>query len=631
MQDLRPFAPAHATPRLSAPEGAAAGLAAALPSRAEIAAADRWRLEDIYPDDAAWEADLRALQGRVAEAAGFRGRLGEGPATLLRALGAQDDCGRLIEKLFGYAHMHSDEDTRVSAYQAMSDRVAAVATEIEGAWSYFEPELLTLPEATLRGWVAAPPAEAAGLGVYAHRLDNLLRQKPHVLSAAEEQLLARAGEMARTPDTVFGMLNDADLTFPKIHDAEGREVELTKGRYARFLESRDRGVRREAFETLYATYGRQRNTLGALLAGSVKRDWFFAQSRRYAGSLEMALDGDNVPVAVYDNLIAAVRAHLPLLHRYLRLRRRALGLDRLHMYDLYVPLVAEPEAHIPYRQAVETVAAGVAPLGEDYVARFRRGVDAGWVDVWENQGKTGGAYSWGVYGVHPFVLLNYQGSIHHVFTLAHEFGHALHSQLAQETQPYPYAGHSIFVAEVASTANEALLMHQLLGEARERAQRAFLVNHYLEEFRTTMFRQVMFAEFEKIIHRQVEGAEGGQALTADSLSAAYRELNAAYYGPEVELDPQIDLEWARIPHFYRAFYVYKYATGFAAAQALAEAVRREGEPARARYLGFLRGGASAYPVELLRRAGVDMASPEPIEAALRVFGGLVEELEGLID
>jgi oligoendopeptidase F len=608
-------------------EGAGPALAQVLPARSEIDPAYQWRLEDIFPDDAAWEAAFRDLQAELPRAASFRGRLGEGPEVLLQALRLRDAMGQALERLFAYAHMHSDEDTRVSTYQAMSDRVSALATQLEGAWAYFEPELLALPEERLRAWVQSPPPEAAGLEVYRHKLDDLLRQKPHVLSAPEEELLARAGELARAPQTIFSMLNDADLTFPQVHDEEGRPVELTKARFIRFLESRSRRVREEAFRTLYATYAKQRNTLGAILAASVKRDWFYAQARRYRSCLEMALDADNVPVAVYENLIAAVRAGLPALHRYLRLRRRALGLDRLHMYDLYVPLVEEPRRQVPWEEAVRLVEEGLAPLGEDYVRRYRQGTSSGWVDVYENQGKTGGAYSWGVYGVHPYILMNYQGTVDHVFTLAHEFGHALHSHLASEAQPYTYAGYSIFVAEVASTVNEALLMHHLLERAADRQERAYLVNHYLEGFRTTVFRQVMFAEFEKIIHEMVER---GEALTAESLSAAYRELNLAYYGPEVEVDPEIDLEWARIPHFYRAFYVYKYATGFSAAQALAEAVRREGAPARERYLNFLRSGSSRYPVDLLRDAGVDMASPEPVRRALGIFARLVEEMETLV-
>ena len=624
---MAPGSTASPPARILAPEGSPA-LAQALPARSEIDPAHKWRLEDIYPDDAAWERDRATVAERLPWAAGHRGHLGDGPEALLAALRARESVSEMLERLYGYANLRSDEDTRVSAYQAMTERVAALGTQFDGAWAWFEPELLGLPEATLRGWLASPPAAAEGLALYRHQLDDLLRQKPHVLSAAEEELLARAGEVARAPHTIFGMLNDADLTFPQVRDERGQLVELTKARFIRFLESRQRPVREEAFRTLYATYGKQRNTLGAILGASVKRDWFYAQSRRYGSCLELALDGDNVPAAVYHNLIAAVRANLPSLHRYLRLRRRALRLDRLHMYDLYVPLVEEPEQEVPWARAVETVAAGLAPLGSDYVRRYREGTTAGWVDVFENQGKTGGAYSSAVHGVHPYVLMNYQGTIDHVFTLAHEFGHALHSSLTQETQPYTYAHYSIFVAEVASTVNEALLMHQLLEEATEPRQRAYLVNHYLEGFRTTVFRQVMFAEFERTIH---DLAERGEALTADALSAAYRELNLAYYGPEVEVDAETDLEWARIPHFYRAFYVYKYATGFSAAQALADGVHREGAPARGRYLDFLRGGASRYPVDLLKGAGVDMTSPEPVNAALAIFGRLVQEMEGLID
>lgn len=601
--------------------------AATLPARSELPDAEKWRLEDIFPDDEAWERAYAELRGYSGAAARFRGHLADGAAVLLGGFAVQDEIGQRIERLYAYAHMRRDEDMRVSRHQELVDRVAALATTIESEWAFFEPEVLTLPEDRVHAWLNAPPAGAEGLTTYRHKLDNLLRQKPHVLSAAEEELLARAGELARAPETVFDMLNDADLKFPQIRDADGQTVELTKGRYIRYLESHDRRVRREAFETLYATYGKQRNTLGALLAASVRRDWFFAQARRYDSTLAMALDADNVPVAVYDQLVASVRAHLPTLHRYLRLRRRVLGLDRLHMYDLYVPLVRRPEQHIPYAEAVSTVAQGIAPLGDDYLRRYRQALGARWVDVHENQGKTGGAYSFGVYGVHPYVLLNYQGTVDHVFTIAHEFGHALHSELAQEAQPYPYAGHSIFVAEVASTANEALLMQHMLRQASDRSERAYLVNHYLEEFRGTVFRQVMFAEFERSIH---ETLEGGGALSADNLCAMYRDLNVAYYGPEVEIDAEIDLEWARIPHFYRPFYVYKYATGFSAAQALAEAVRSEGEPACRRYLDFLRGGASRYPVDLLRAAGVDMTSPEPVDAGLAVFARLVEELETLL-
>ncbi len=613
--------------RAGQPEGTAGDLTRSLPARAEVDPADRWRLEDIFPDDAAWEQAYSRLQAEVDAPGRWRGRLGRSAEGLLEALRLRDAQSQVLELLFAYAHMRSDEDTRVASYQGLAARVASLGAQVESAWAFLEPELLALPEGTLRQWVSAPPSGAEGLAVYAHKMDELLRQKPHVLSTAEEELLARSSEMGQAPDNIFGMLNDADLTFPPVHDERGQEVELTKGRFVRLLESTERSVRQEAFTTFYATYARQRNTLGATLAAAVKRDWFYAQSRHYGSAVEAALDQDNIPLAVYDNLVAVVREHLPLLHRYLRLRRRVLGLERLHMYDLYVRLVEEPEAHVPYADAVRTVERGLAPLGEDYLKRFRQGLAGGWVDIYENQGKTGGAYSWGVYGVHPFVLLNYQGNIDHVFTIAHEFGHALHSELTQARQPYPYARYSIFVAEVASTVNEALLMAHLLEEAPAGRQRAYLVNHYLEEFRGTLFRQVMFAEFERRIHEEVER---GGALTADSLSSIYRALNLDYYGPEVEVDQEIDLEWARIPHFYRAYYVYKYATGFSAAQALASALRGEGPAARERYLEFLRGGSSRYPVELLRGAGVDMASPQPVRQALAVFAGLVQELEGLL-
>lgn len=605
----------------------APSLSGALAPREATDPADQWRLQDIFADDSGWEAAFTRLQEEAELGARFRGALGSGPERLLEALVARDGQGQALERLYAYAQMKSDEDTRVSRYQGMAARVAQLAAQVEGVWAYMEPELLSLPEERLRGWVASPPAGVEGLGLYRHKVEELLRGKPHVLSTAEEELLARASEVTQAPQVIFGMLNDADLTFPPIRDEHGQEVELTKGRYVRFLESRQRRVRQEAFQTLYATYGKQRHTLGATLASSVKRDWFYARTRRYRSCLEAALDPDNIPLAVYDNLIGAVRAHLPALARYLRLRRRVLGLERLHMYDLYVPLVEEPETNIPYAEAVRTVEAGLAPLGEDYLRRYREGTGSGWVDVYENQGKTGGAYSSSVYGVHPFVLLNYQGTIDHVFTLAHEFGHALHSHYTQETQPYPYANYTIFVAEVASTVNEALLMRHLLEAASDPRQRAYLVNHYLEGFRGTVFRQVMFAEFEKRIH---EMEERGEPLTAEALSATYRQLNLDYYGAEVEVDPEIDLEWARIPHFYRAFYVYKYATGFSAAQALATAIRDDGAPARDRYLRFLRGGSSEYPVQLLRGAGVDMASPEPVNAALAIFADLVAELERLV-
>lgn len=606
--------------------GTAANEADQLPERAAIASEHRWDLSHIFADDEAWEVGFAQLEQMLEEADRFRGRLHEGPETLLAALTAQERAEQLLERLFAYARMHNDEDTRQARYQALTERMTRLHARFAQAWAFLEPEFLALPEDQVRAWIETPPPASAALQTYRHRFWDLLRQKPHVLSPAEEELLAQTAELAAVPGTVFHMVNDADLTFPHVRDERGREVELTKSRYTRFLESHDREVRKGAFEALYSTYAKQKNTFGALLSSAVSRDAFYARVRHYPSALAMALDDDNVPETVYTSLIDAVHRHLPGLHRYLRLRRQLLGLDQLHMYDLYVPLVRTPEETIPYTEAVRRVREAVVPLGADYQQRLTKGLHAGWVDVFENQGKTSGAYSWGVHGVHPYVLLNYQGTIDHVFTLAHEFGHAMHSVLAEEAQPYVYAGHSIFVAEVASTTSEALLMASLLDQSSTPSERAYLVNHHLESFRTTVFRQVMFAEFEREIHQRFEQ---GQALTAESLNAIYRELNCTYYGAEVEVDAQIDLEWARIPHFYNAFYVYKYATGFSSAVALAQAIRDEGAPAAARYLDFLRGGASDYPVALLQRAGVDLTTSEPVERALRVFESLVEQLERL--
>jgi oligoendopeptidase F len=640
-------------------EGADGGLAAGTPSRQDVDPAYRWRLEDLYAADGDWERDFARLQELLPEADGLRGRLGDAAgASLLRALEARDAMRLLLERLFAYARMRCDEDTRVAGAQARVARIAALASRLEAAWAWFEPEILELPEETLRGWLAAraaaepgatqaaiaapapaepPPTDpadpqpaAAGLARYRHALETLLRQKPHVRTRSEEELLAQAGEMARAPQTIFEMLNNADLTFPPVHDERGRPLDLTQARFVRLLEDPRRAVREEAFRGLYATYGQHRHTLAATLDASVRRDWFFARARRYGSCIEMALDADAIPVAVYDSLIAAVRAGLPALHRYLRLRRRALGLDRLHMYDLYVPLVADPQPSVTWDEAVSTVAAALAPLGDDYVRGFRAGVGGGWVDALENRGKRPGAYSFGVYGVHPFVLLNYQGTVGDVFTLAHEFGHALHSRLTDAAQPFVYSDYAIFVAEVASTVNEALLARHLIARAEQPRRRAYLVGRQLEGFRTTVFRQTMFAEFERLIHQRVEG---GEPLTADALCAEYRRLNRDYlcYDPaEVELDPEIDLEWARIPHFYRPFYVYQYATGFSAAHALAGAVLAEGEPARRRYLRMLERGSSADPLVLLRDAGVDLASPAPVARAIEAFAQGVEELEDLL-
>lgn len=594
-----------------------------LPKRSEVPAEHKWRLEDIYPTDAAWEEDLQKAKKLAEEIATKKGTLGQSSKHLHEALTLQDELLQTLDQVYVYARMRRDEDNANSKYQGLTDRATALSTQAYGAISYIQPEILAIPTDTLKQWIQ----QDEGLAHYRIMLDEITRFKPHTLSAEEEALLANMSEVASAPSKIFGMLNNADLKFPMITDENGEEVELTKGRYTHFMESKDRRVRKEAFEALYSTYGKFRNTIAASLTSSVKADVFYARTRKYPSALYSALFADNVDISVYDNLIATIREHLPLMHRYISLRKKALGVDELHMYDLYVPIVPEVDMKIPYDQAVQTIKEALHPLGEDYGKVLEEGFTGGWIDVRENEGKTSGAYSWGAYTTHPFVLMNYQDNVNNMFTLAHEMGHALHSYYSNKNQPYTYADYKIFVAEVASTVNEALLMNHLLETTNDKHQRMYLINYYLEQFRGTVFRQTMFAEFEKIVHAK---EEAGEPLTADSLNEIYRELNVAYHGPEMVIDKEIELEWERIPHFYRHFYVYKYATGFSAATSLSKQILEEGQPAVERYLQFLKGGSSDFPLNLLKNAGVDMTSPEPIREALAVFKALIEELEQLM-
>ncbi|MBX6394575.1 MAG: oligoendopeptidase F [Alicyclobacillaceae bacterium] len=593
-------------------------------SRAELPTEETWRLEDLFPSDEAWEREFQEVKERLPEVETYRGRVMESAETLLAVLRLEDDLSLKLERLYAYSHMRKDEDTTNGKYQALADRAQGLAAEVGSAFSFVVPEILAGDPGVVERYLS----ENRDLSLYRHKLDEILRRKPHILSAAEEELLARVSEIAQGPSTIFTMVDDADLRLPSVRDEEGREVELTKSRYSQFLESRDRRVRKDAFEALYSAYKERLHTLSATYHASVKKDVFYARVRKYGSALEAALDEDNVPVEVYTNLIAAVREFLPVLHRYLRLRKKVLGLDDLHMYDLYVPLVPETKAEISFDEAKKMVLEGLRPLGDEYGQVLQEAFSSRWIDVHENRGKRGGAYSWGAYGTHPYVLLNWRPNIDNVFTLAHEMGHAMHSYYTYKHQPYVYGGYSIFVAEVASTCNEALLLHHLLAEQPEEQMRKYLLNHHLEQFRTTVFRQVMFAEFEKIAH---EAVESGKALTADWLCEQYRKLNEEYYGPEVVIDEQIAWEWARIPHFYTAFYVYKYATGFSAATALARRILEEGEPAVKRYLDFLSAGSSDYPLEVLAKAGVDMRSPEPVRRALEVFEKTLGELEACFD
>ncbi|SFU87957.1 oligoendopeptidase F [Alicyclobacillus macrosporangiidus] len=607
-------------------DGEAGGVncgAGQLPLRSEVEDRYKWRLEDIYPDEDCWEADAKQVLEDVRKLASLKGRLTASAATLLEGLKLQDQVNERLSRLFVYAKMRRDEDNANPKYQALTDRATSIAVQVDSEKAFVVPEILATPEETLRAYVEQEP----GLALYRFYLEQLIRQKPHVLSAEQEQLLAGTGEMASAPSHIFSMFNDADIQFPVIEDESGKPVQLTHGRYMQMLQSRDRRVRREAFEGVLETYRKNRNTLAAIYSASVKKDLFYAQVRRYPGALEAALDEDDVPVAVYDNLIAAVRESLPALHKYLALRKRVLGLDELHMYDLYTPLVPDLDVKIPYDQAVETVKEAIRPLGEEYQRVAAEGLASGWVDVFETRGKTSGAYSWATYGVHPYILLNHQDTLNDMFTLAHELGHAMHYYYSMNAQPFVYANYTIFVAEVASTCNEALLTHHLLETTDDPKMRAYLINHHLETLRGTLFRQTMFAEFEKLVHRHAQ--EGG-ALTPEWLCETYYQLVSDYFSAECTVDRPIEMEWARIPHFYSAFYVYKYATGISAATALSQKILREGEPAVEAYLSFLKGGASDYPIPLLRRAGVDMESPEPVRETLRLFTRLVDDLAALL-
>lgn len=594
-----------------------------LPKRSDVPAEYKWRLEDIYESDADWEKDVQKSKQLADQIAALKGTLGQSGKQLLQALTLQDELLKTLDQVYVYARMRRDEDNANSKYQGLTDRATGLSTQVYGAISYIQPEILAISNEELEKWIK----EETGLAHYRILLEEIMRFKPHTLSTEEEALLANMSELASSPSKIYGMLNNADMKFPMIKDENGEEVELTKGRYTQFMESKDRRVRKEAFEALYETYGKFRNTIAASLTSAIKGDVFYARTRKYPSALYAALFADNVDLSVYDNLIATVREHLPLMHRYIALRKKLLGVDELHMYDLYVPIVPEVEMNIPYDQAVSTIKEALHPLGEEYGRILEEGFSNGWIDVHENEGKTSGAYSWGAYTTHPFVLMNYQDNVNNMFTLAHEMGHALHSYHSNHAQPYTYADYKIFVAEVASTLNEALLMNHLLETTTDKKQRMYLINYYLEQFRGTVFRQTMFAEFEKVVHAKEEQEE---PLTADSLSEIYRELNVAYHGPDMVVDKEVDLEWARIPHFYRNFYVYKYATGFSAATSLSKQILEEGQPAVDRYLQFLKGGSSDYPLNLLKTAGVDMTSAAPIAEALSVFKGLLEEMEQLV-
>lgn len=591
-------------------------------TREEIPAEAKWAIEDLYKNDDEWEADFTRLKEHLPELSAYEGRLGESAQTLLSMQRLCDKMNMLAEKVYVYANQRLHENTDNAVYQNLASRAQSLLVEMSERTSYIEPEIMELPEGTIEKYLQ----ENGELRVYGQYFENMIRQKAHVLPGEMEKLLESAGELAESPKDIFSMFNNADIRFPKITGEDDTDVEVTHGRFISLLQSKDQRVRKDAFEALYGVYEKFRNTLAATYRANVKQEVFFARARRYGSDLEGALDGSHIPVSVYDNLIHVVHEHLPLMHRYVKIRKKLLGLDELHMYDLYTPMTENSGEHFSFEDAKKTVLEGLAPMGEEYLSHLKDGFEHGWIDVYENQGKRSGAYSWGAYGTHPYVLLNYQGTLNDVFTLAHEMGHALHSWYSDETQPYIYAGYRIFVAEVASTCNEALLIHHLLKKAKNPKNKAYLINYFLEQFRTTLYRQTMFAEFEKITHGL---QEAGEALTAERLCSIYYDLNKAYFGEDICIDRQIEMEWARIPHFYTPFYVYQYATGFSAAIALSGKILREGEAAVEQYKKFLKGGSSMYPLELLRLAGVDMEQKKPVEDALQVFSEYLDEMERL--
>ena len=592
-------------------------------ARADVPEKDKWAIQDLFATDDDWRAALAKAKEFIPRITAFRGRLAESGAALLSFFRLDDEISLAFDALVHYAQRRSDEDTRVAAYQEMVSQVTRFAVEIQSAAAFETPELLAISDEDMNRLYA----EAPELELYRLNIDRIRRRREHVLSDKEEAILAAAGEMAASPDDIYSMLNDADLKFPDAVDKDGNKHPVTHGTFIPLMQSYDRVLRKSAFDSLYSVYGQFRNTSAATLSAQLKQLLFFANVRKYPSTLDAALDGNEVPTEIYRNLIDAVHRSFAPMYRYVALRKKLLGVDELHMYDLYVPVVDGVEMKFTFEEAKEIALKALTPLGEDYLNLLREGFANGWIDVYENEGKRSGAYSAGA-RVHPYVLLNFKGTLDDVFTLVHEMGHSIHSYLSNKTQPTAYQDYVIFVAEVASTCNEALLMEYLLSVTTDKKERAYLINHFLEQFRGTLYRQTMFAEFELAANEMTQRGEG---TTAEALCAMYKKLNEQYFGPELNVDEEISLEWARIPHFYYDYYDYQYATGYAAAIALSRRILRDGEAAVKDYLGFLSGGCSADPITLLRGAGVDMASPKPIEDATKLFDEMISEMEKILN
>ncbi len=598
-------------------------MAKELVTRDKVRVEDTWNEKDVYATEADWEADIKVVESKLDELVKYEGKVCENASNLLKVLDGVAFAEETLEKAYFYTQLLFDVDQGNSKHKSMNQRMFSLLARFEADLAFVSPEILSCDESKLEGFYK----EESGLELYRKQIKEIQRLKAHTLSAEMEKVVALTTEMSSTPGEVYEAFTNVDIKFPSIKDEDGEEVVLTNGRFVPFLMSADRRVRQDAFKAYYDTMKGYSNTFASIYSGEVKQRIFHAKARNYSSNLEAAVDANNVSPQVYENLVNTVNANLDKLHAYVSLRKKCLGVDELHMYDIYTPMIADVAKKVTYEEAQETICKALAVLGDDYVALLKEGFANRWIDVYENQGKRGGAYSNTAYGCHPYMLLNYTDTFDDMFTTAHEMGHSMHSHFSNSAQPYIYAGYKIFVAEVASTCNEILLLEYLLKNTEDKKERAYLLNHYLDSFKGTVYRQTQFAEFEKITNEMVEK---GESLNAENLSALYKKINERYYGPDMISDDEIAYEWARIPHFYYNFYVYQYATSFCAAVAIAEMILKEGEPAVARYKKFLSSGCTDAPVELLKIAGVDLTTPAPIEAALRKMGDIVEELAELV-
>ncbi|MEG1310703.1 MAG: oligoendopeptidase F [Romboutsia sp.] len=579
----------------------------------------KWKIDRMYSNKESIEQDISKVKEYISKVKEYKGKLSDNKENLYEALSISEESSRILQNLYVYTHMKQHEDTRINANQGIATKIEMLSTELSMAISYMVPEIIAIDDNKLNKYL-----NYEKLYFYKKHIDDILREKPHTLNEREEEILAATADLSGIPENVYDMLSFADLEFPEIEDEEHNKVRITHSNFSTFLKSKDNRVRKDAFEAMYLIYDKYKNTFASTLYGGIKAEIFYAKMRKYESALEASLFQDDISVNVYNNLIKAVDENLDSLNKYVDIKKKFLGLDEIHTYDLYVPLTNKFDMNIPYEKAQEIILNALKPLGEEYLSIINKAFEDGWIDVYENEGKQGGAYSWGSYDSNPYILMSYKKDLNSLFTLVHELGHSLHSYYSRNNQPYLYSSYKIFVAEVASTLNELLLINYLLENSNSKEERIYLLNYYLEQFRTTVYRQTMFAEFEKLTHETVES---GEPLTAEEFTSIYYKLNEKYYGKSTIIDEQIGLEWARIPHFYSNFYVYKYATGFSAASALSQQILSEGQAAVDRYLKFLKSGGSEYPLNQLRLAGVDMEKKESVDKALKVFRELVDKLE----